>query len=202
MTTATSPASPPAALLVGDPAALLRFRQGDPATLADVFEHTAPLLRRVLRACGLRSDADVDDALQCVFVKAFAPEARAAYSGLSPYESYLKTIARNVVRDLHRSGRARFEVLDPERADQAPGDAGWADPEAQILEAEAQALRQRFVEGLERDVRTVYEVCLVEGLPEREAADRLGCTRHRLRKGLAAIERALRRFIRENRLDD
>jgi RNA polymerase sigma factor (sigma-70 family) len=189
-------------LLVGDPAALARFRQGDPALLTEVFERTAPLLRRVLRACGLRSDADVDDALQSVFVKAFAPDARAAYSGLSPYEAYLKSIARNVVRDLHRSGRARFEVLDPERAEQTEVDQSWADPQAQLEEAEARLLRQRFVDGLERDVRTVYDVCLVEGLPEREAADKLGCTRHRLRKGLAGIERALRRFVRENRLDD
>lgn len=187
---------------MGDPAALARFRAGDPELLGDLFERTAPILRRVLRACGLRSEADLDDALQTVFVKAFTPEARQAYSGLKPYEAYLKTIARNVVHDLRRSGRSRFEVLDPERAERTEVEAEWANPAAQVEHAEAQALRQRFVQGLQGDVRDIYDNCLVQGLCERDAAARLGLTRHRLRKGLASIENALRRFIRENRLDD
>lgn len=169
--------------------------------LTAVFRASGPGLRGLLWSCGLRSAADIDDALQTTFLRAFAPAARNAYSGLSPYEAYLKTIARNVARDLQRSGRARFELLDPEAGRDQPA-SGTADPEVQAMAAERCELRDRFVSGLSPLEQQVYRLCLCEGLPERDAAADLGRTRHKVRSCLLGIRRKLLRFARESRIGE
>jgi len=197
-----SPAAEPSVELAGNPAQLKAFREGDSDTLSALFISNVPKLRAVLFACGLRGAADVDDAVQTTFVRAFAPAARASYSGLSPFESYLKTIARNVVRDLKKSGRARYEVLNPERADEVASGSAWADPAAAVEAAAERKLRDQFLDRLAPGERQAYEVCFVEGLSERDAAGALSLTRHRVRAAVAAIRRKLARFVKEQGLDD
>ncbi len=187
---------------MGKPAELQAFRAGDREIMGAVFRATAPMLRGLLYACGLRSAADIDDAVQTVYLKAFTAAAREAYSGLSPYPNYLKSIARNVVRDLQKSGRARYKVLDPERVEVENSAASWSDPVEQLEQAEARTLRQRFVAALRPPQDRVYEVCYARGLSEREAATELELSRHKVRTALAGIQRALKRFIREHGLDD
>lgn len=188
--------------LEGNRALLDAFRAGDSDLLTRLYLSTAPALRGLLFACGLRSAADVDDALQATYVRAFAPAARAAYGGLSPFAGYLKTIARNVVRDLHKSGRARFEVLDPDAAEATATSSELANPEAAVLQGEQLALRDKFLDRLPPFERQVYDACFVDGLNERAAADALSITRHRLRSGVDAIRGKLARFVKEHRLDE
>jgi len=188
--------------LVGNPALLKAFRSGDSELLSALFLQTSPMLRGLLYACGLRSAADVDDALQTVYLRAFAPAARASYSGLSPFERYLKSIARNVVRDLHKSGRARYEVLDPDRAETFEAQAAWSDPRAGVEAAAERELRDGFLLRLAPPERRVYDACFGQGLTERDAAAELSVTRHKVRSGVVAIRRKLARFIKEHGLDE
>lgn len=199
---AIAPAPSACARLLSERESLQAFRAGDRDLLGEIYQETTPRLRGLLYACGLRSAADIDDALQSTFVKAFAQPAREAYSGLSPYPAYLHSIARNLVRDLQKSGRARFETLVPEIFDQAGDDRHWARPDAALQEAEDQALRQAFLDGLSADQRQIYAAHLSAGLTERDAALKLGISRHKLRQGLAAIRRALNRFVKERGLKD
>ncbi|MBN2358367.1 MAG: RNA polymerase sigma factor [Deltaproteobacteria bacterium] len=188
--------------LEGDRALLEAFRVGDPDLLTRLYLTTVPSLRALLYACGLRGAADVDDALQTTYARAFAQPARASYAGLSPFSSYLKTIARNVVRDLKKSGRSRFEVLDPEAAEAARASGEIADPEAAAVRAEGEVLREKFLGRLPELERRIYDACFVDGKAEREAADALSITRHRLRNGVDAIRDKLARFVKEHRLDE
>lgn len=189
-------------LLLGDAAKIKAFREGHEDILADIFRHYSPSLRSVLYACGLRSAADIDDALQTVFLRAFAVKARQDYSGLSPYGAYLKRIARNIVYDLHKSGRARFEQIQPEHIEAQVSEQDWADPSLRYDQAESQALRTRFLQMLKPPEPKVYTACFVQGLGEREAAAQLGFSRHKLRKYLDAIRARLTKFIKEQGLND
>jgi len=200
--TAPHASADPSPQLESDRALLDAFRVGDSELLTQLYLTTVPTVRALLYACGLRSAADVDDALQTTYVRAFAPAARAAYGGLSPFAGYLKTIARNVVRDLHKSGRARFEVLDPEAADTATAPADAVSPEVAAVQGEQRALREKFLGRLPPFERRVYDACFVDGLNERAAADALSITRHRLRSGVDTIRGKLARFVKEHRLDE
>lgn len=189
-------------LLLGDAAKLKAFRAGQADVLTEIFLHYAPTLRSVLYACGLRTAADIDDALQSVFLRAFVPKARQDYSGLSPYGAYLKRIARNIVYDLHKSGRTRFETLQPDLAEQQSSDQDWAKPDARYDQAESEALRAQFLQRLEPPEPKVYALCFGKGLGEREAAAQLGFSRYQLRKYLDSIRARLTAFIKEQGLYD
>jgi RNA polymerase sigma factor (sigma-70 family) len=199
---APHPSADPGLQLEGNRALLDAFRAGDSDLLTQLYLTTAPVLRGLLFACGLRSAADVDDALQTTYVRAFSPAARAAYGGLSPFAAYLKTIARNVVRDLQKSGRARFEVLDPDVAEAAAASGEAANPEVAAMQGEQAALRDKFLDRLPPFERQVYDACFGAGLNERAAAEALSITRHRLRSGVDAIRGKLARFVKEHRLDE
>jgi RNA polymerase sigma factor (sigma-70 family) len=189
--------------LLGDREKLLAFRAGQSDVMTDVFHATASQVRMVLRSCGISSAADLDDAMQTVYTRAFAPDARSSYSGLSHYVVYLKAIARNVVKDLRKSGRARFELLTEQPLDSYQElENSPKSPEHLVAEQEAARLRDMFVDGLKPEAQRVYAVCISAGRTEREASGKLGLSRHRVRRLLDDIRQSLGRFVREHDLDE
>jgi RNA polymerase sigma-70 factor, ECF subfamily len=99
-------------LLIENRALLDAFRRGERPALEKVYtayaDAVAGFLRsgfsfdssgRACRFLGARSAFDLEDRVHDVFARAFSERARIAYDGLSPYRSYLLTIARNVVID-------------------------------------------------------------------------------------------------------
>ena len=94
------------------------FRRGEKAALEEVYrEYSRPLYTTLSRGFlfgvgGVRkflngfSDPHArEDAVQEVFLRAFAPRARLAYDGVTPYRSYLSVIARNILIDSARMRR-------------------------------------------------------------------------------------------------
>jgi DNA-directed RNA polymerase specialized sigma24 family protein len=115
-------------LLSRDRALLVAFKEGKAQALTKAFDFYLPevagLLRRgiFLRASGLRvppvkDAAEQDDLLQDIFLRAFAPAARAAYDGRAPYRPYLLTIARNVVIDWARKSKREVPLSALETGD-------------------------------------------------------------------------------------
>ncbi len=106
--------------------------------MAEVFRHYVNDVALVLRL-GFRLGqtrvggiGDVDrerELTQDVFIRAFAPRARLAFDGLSPYRPYLLQIARNLMIDQARAAGQNIQrVSDDELAeipslDQNAGDA-------------------------------------------------------------------------------
>lgn len=86
-------------------------------------------------------------------------------SGVRPW---LFTIARNIVRDLHKSARCRYEVpteVFPERRESEAG------PEQIILRHEATSDLDALLEQLPRDQATCLRLRFFEQLTVRETAD-------------------------------
>src|SRR5262245_26231576 len=99
------------------PELLARFRSGERVALAEVYRTYLPQLQGALtrgfalhgsdrRVAAAATRADLADAIQEVFSRAFAPEARTAYDATRDYAPYLFVIARNVMITRHRK-RAR-----------------------------------------------------------------------------------------------
>jgi RNA polymerase sigma-70 factor (ECF subfamily) len=190
-------------IFVNDRALLERFRRGDRESLERVYWVYVAKIESILRAGGPRSDqawvpgvssVEIEDLVQEVFSRAFAPEARRAYDGLRPYGPYLFSIARNALADWwRRHGRevameinvtgvtAEFEVTDDD-----PGP--YADPRTtEVVD--------RFVRELGGDLRAVHEKRFVLGLSQRDAAAALGIGRQSLRTLEARLTARLREAL-------
>jgi RNA polymerase sigma-70 factor (ECF subfamily) len=194
----------------GQPELLQRFRAGEPGALEAVYrtyvDRVAGILRFGFRVAstsaivsGLTGNAhDTADLVQEVFMKAFAPAARLAYDGLRDYAPFLYAIARNVAVDWARRGGREVLVgwAGLERAEElAPSDdePPWADEVTM-------SIVNRYVERLDDELRPVHEARYRDGLSQRDAAEKLGIGRQRLRTLEARLRDGLRRALTEARV--
>jgi len=180
-----------------------RFRDGDTEALEQVYRAYVEKIANIVRygfrlpggasvpGVGFQAD-EIADIVQEVFAKSFSASARAAYDGLRDYGPYLYAITRNVIAD--RARRARRELPTPwdelERAgdnDLAPSEERppWAD-EATI------AVVGAYLATLDDGLKRLHHVRYIEGLSQREAAERLGISRQNLRTLEAKLRDGLR----------
>lgn len=191
--------------LAEDQQRLVLFRSGDRATLSAVFRTYAPgLAGRLMRGMLVRTDgtvllrggatpSDIDDVVQEVFIRAFAPSTRRAYDGVRPFSDFLVGIARNILADWHRTDarRARLFGSRPEQSvETSPGEA-IAD---EALEAKQLGILYReFATSLDDADRVLLELRIGGDAPRREVSERTGYSAMRVR----IRERALRKQLFE-----
>jgi RNA polymerase sigma factor (sigma-70 family) len=178
---------------------LRRFREGDRQALAHVYWATVDKVEALLRKrlCGVGpawaggAPSELEDLVQEVFIRAFAPETRLGYDGLRPYLPYLFTIARNTLVDWWR--RRGRELPTSLTLDDAPEEAAVDETAGSFADPRTMALVERFVRGLPADLRAVHEARFDRGLSQRDAAEALGMGRQTLR----TLERRLTDQLRE-----
>jgi RNA polymerase sigma-70 factor (ECF subfamily) len=202
-------------LLSRDRTLLDGFRRGDREALARVYREYAPgiaafLARgftfkskgRLLQFRGYHSPFDQDNALQETFLRAFSERARLAYDGLSPFKSYLTTIARNyVLTELRNREIALSQLVRPVENSSAQEDqleqlekegANWSS-ETELMHREIGDLYCRFVEKLEEPVKGYFVARFEKQLTQVEAGKENGLSHmqartleKKLRKGFLA----------------
>ena len=165
-----------------------------------VFRTYMPLVRTVVihgfsGFRGFRSPADQDDAAQQVFCAAFEERSRLSYDGLSPYSSFLRGMAQNVVRQILSKDK-RFQRTD---GAPIPVDPLAEDLERCVVDRETAAILRRFRESIDGKVeRGVLEGYFIAGKAEEALAAELGITRHKVRKAIAALHKRMTRYLREH----
>jgi RNA polymerase sigma-70 factor, ECF subfamily len=208
-------------IFANDRALLDRFRHGDRAALAAVYERyvddVATLARRgftiessghvYVRGAGRDGEYEL---VQETFARAFTEKARLAYDGLQPYRPYLLRITKNLMIDRFRAEQkdARAVALD------APS-VGDID---QLLAANAEF--PAVEEPLELDVKALFEAAAayVASLPDEhrrfvtlrfedelsqdDVAARLECTRRRVRTLERDVQDGLRTWLKSRGLWD
>lgn len=197
-------------LFQGRPDLLQRFRDGDRQALETVYRTYVGRISEIV-AHGFRitatggsvpglgsRPADLADAVQEIFLKAFSRGVRAAFDGSRDFGPYLSTIARNLLIDrARRNGR---ELLMPEVDLEVAGKTAASDAFWQVAarweDPVALAVARRFVEGLPEDLACVHRLRYVEGLSQRDAAAHLGITRQTLRTLEEKLRAGLRRELR------
>jgi RNA polymerase sigma factor (sigma-70 family) len=184
---------------------LERFRAGDEEALETIYRACIDRVTRiadaVLRACATskaRGKGEVAtavaDIVQEVFVKAFAPDARARFDAAKPFEPYLAQITRNVAIDHWRQMR-RYVPCDIDRLidklametdnDDDSGADEWSD-DATV------ALVSRYLASLNEKARRVHDALYVKGMTQQGAADLLGLGRQGIRTAEAKLRSGLR----------
>ena len=170
---------------------LERLASGDQAALAVVFDRHAPAVTRYAWAIA-SSRMDVEEIVQDTFLTVWrkASEIMIAETSLLPWLLVTcRNFGRNAVRKAVRNQAEQFDDDAAQRADVVR--------EHHDAEAAREDLRWVLeeIERLEPIDRQVCELCLVDGLPYAEAAERLdlsvGAVKQRVSRSRARLKKAV-----------
>ncbi|HNW81531.1 MAG TPA: sigma-70 family RNA polymerase sigma factor [bacterium] len=191
------------------------FRNGNQAVLFEVYKNYAPKVANFLykgfifKACdkdcrfsGYKNNCDLVNAVQLTFEKAFTKNAIRSYDGIRPYETYLFTIAKNVVVDDLRKKRIPLtdNVIDVEAV---PAESACTNPERKMLIEELKNLMAEFTAVLEPLERDVLKYRFTEGFSQDTTAEVTGLTRTMVRTLEKSIRlKALEFFSKSGYLND
>ena len=137
---------------------------GAPPCLMRAWEAHARSLRLWLRH-ELRDDAQADDVLQDVFIKALRQEKR--FCSLENARAWLFEVARNTAADHLRRHRPLREAVE------LPEDIAAEAPENAAVEGLSQCL-PRVLAELSPEDREAIVLCDIEGITQADYAIRLG----------------------------
>ncbi len=180
------------------PELLVPFRMGRREALEEVYAFyvrgVGAYVHTLARNATTRGTLNPDlaaDLIQDVFIRAFSPQARAAYDPKREYGPYLRTIARNCFIDALRSSRR--EVLSGET--DWPQSLGPANETDSLLDPLVLDVLRGYLSDLPDSLRAVYEQRFMLGHSQEVACRALGLTRRSLRTCEARLKRGLKRAL-------
>ncbi|HJL19722.1 MAG TPA: RNA polymerase sigma factor [Sandaracinaceae bacterium LLY-WYZ-13_1] len=156
--------------------------------------------RRVF-ACAVQmlgDGGDADDAVQETFVRAWRAIAR--FDGRSQLSTWLYRVCVNVCLN-HIRKRKRHDASDladprvPEP--EADPTQGFTDPGRALEVQQLQGRIATALDGLSESLRTTVILVLVQGMPQKEAAEVLGCSEGTVAWRIHEARRRLRRALAE-----
>ena len=163
------------------------------SAFTELYRAHVEFVWRLCRSLGV-APAHVDDVVHEVFL--VARRRHATRSDDVPLRGWLARIARNVVLHHHR-GRAR-EARRMDRLAPPPAPPG---PDALHDVAEAAALMQAFLDGLDAAKREVFALVEIEGMSVPEVAALCGAKVPTVYTRLRAARLELAEFVRRLALD-
>src|SRR5262245_47434980 len=142
-----------------------RVKAGETALFEVLMRRYNQRVYRVARAI-LGNDGEAEDVMQDAYVRAYAHLDQ--FAGRASFATWLTRIA--VHEALARARRSRrFEVLEPDGAEEPLQDAGSLpaherDPERRMFDHEMKTLLEAAIAALPRDYRMVFVLREVEGM--------------------------------------
>jgi RNA polymerase sigma factor (sigma-70 family) len=191
------------------------FRRGEKKALTEVYfayaEHLFAMLsngftihaagKRILFK-GYRESWRLEGAVQEIFSRAFADNARTAYDGLRPYKNYLFTIARNYVVDSYRRGSKAFVVMDTV----AEGELDFAAaqgpkaPPSPERSAENRQLKEQvglFMMTLDPDETALFNARFTEGMSVERVSETLERSEYWVKRNEKKLRKRFYLFMKE-----
>jgi RNA polymerase sigma factor (sigma-70 family) len=177
----------------------LSARDGDRSALEELCRAVQqPMYRLALRFCG--NPVDAEDATQEVLIRLVTNLG--SFEGRSRFTTWAYTVAvRQLLRTVRRTAEASVAGRDAFGAfiDSHVADPAW-EPASRVEYEELCAdVRLSCTYGmllcLSRPQRAAYLLADVLGLPDREGAEILGCTREAFRQRVSRARRTLRQVI-------
>lgn len=198
--------------MLRDPQLLLAYRNGSEEAFLALYERYATPLRRFMqggfsfssqgRHCRFRgtdNSMDVESLVQETFARAFAKTTRENYDGVRPFQTYLFSIAKNLVlRECHH--RERLLVVDyvedsaeGQSVFSTPHDGGGSDnPEQRVANKQLETIMAVFIDELTSEERSLFSYRFAKGFTQEASAELMKTTRARVK----LLEKNLRkRFL-------
>jgi RNA polymerase sigma-70 factor, ECF subfamily len=171
-----------------DDALIARWRGGDERAATLLVQRHASAVARFVASLGARTE--VEDVVQDTFVRAFG--SLDSFRSDSTLRTWLFTIARNLLRDRARAGKAaRFTVqVEPDHA------VTEHDALDQAVADETEARLREAVAALSRLQREVFTLRVSEGLSYKDIAAVVGSTEGAARVHYFNALRAIKEHLR------
>ncbi len=173
---------------------LNRIAQRDDQAAKVLYERHHGYVRHFARQ-HLRDDAQIEEVVQDVFISIFRKPL--AFQGESRLSTYLCTIARRRVMDIHRSRYAHpeMEAINEEHLENTPSDSPEADVETTVARRQAGHALQGCLEKLPMVQREAFFWAHVEECTDTEVAQRLQVAVGTVKSRLHAARQALKRCL-------
>jgi len=189
---------------------LTRFRRGDRDALEEVYRAYVDKVSKIVRfgfrlpeggtivaGLGWRAD-EVADIVQEVFARSFSHSARASYDGERDYAPYLYAVTRNVLTDRARRLGRELPMSWSDLLRMHEEDLGANEEELSWADAATMAAARAYIDGLGDDLKQVHEARYVQGLSQREAAEKIGISRQTLRTLEGRLRDGLRQRLQQS----
>lgn len=187
--------------MIGDQELLISYKKGEKYAFLTLYNKYATPLKKFLhsgfsfssqgRICrfkGLDASMDVESIIQETFARAFAPTTRTNYDGERPFQTYLFSIAKNLVlRECHQRDRlVTMEHMDDsvELSRHFPNlsrDNVSDNPEKIAQNKQLEAITQGFFSKLKKEEKEFFTWRFSEGLTQEGTADAMNTTRARIK---------------------
>lgn len=165
-----------------------------PLDVRAVFDAHFDFVWRSLRRLGVR-EADVDDALQEVFVVVHRKAGE--FEGRSRITTWLYGICFRVASDYQRKAYVRREQPTDEVPEELPNVDAISAAELTVQGAEARAILEEVLSALDVEKRAVFVLYEIEEIPVEEIAERIGIpvgtVYSRLKTARAVFEKSVQR---------
>lgn len=175
-----------------------RLRAGDRAEFARLVDAAStPIYRLSLKMLGDQQDAE--DVLQITFLKAL--QSLPEFEGRSSPLTWLYRIAVNEALMLIRGRKPQVQIAEEaeEASEEVPSPVLLKDwcclPEPDLLSEEARQALDRAIASLPENLRIVFLLRDVEGLPIRETGEALGLTESAVKTRLLRARLQLREHL-------
>jgi len=202
--------------MLRDPQLLAAYRQGQSQAFLQIYNRYAAPLKRFLqggfsfssqgRLCrfkGVDSGMDVDGLVQETFARIFIKTTRENYDGIRPFQTYLFSIAINLVlRECHYRDRViHVDYIQEADSSQAVfasrrNTKHIDSPESCLAAKQLQAISREFLTTLNDEEKRFFSIRFARGLTQEKTAEKMDTTRARIK----LIEKNVRkRFLEKLR---
>jgi len=206
---------------------LAAFKRGEREAMDEIYRHYAPGVTAFLRKGftfrsgkgnfyfkGIQDPADVKNAVQEVFRRAFEGRARDSYNGINSFTNWVLAIGRNMVINQFRNREIAFSqyiaptderghltVMDDEITEEYTGVLYGSPSQPQDSEmehVELKGLVDKFMGELSEHDQKLLQLRFADGKGQEETAEALGSTRMKVRTAEARLRSRLRAYLRHS----
>ncbi len=204
--------------MLRDPQLLAEYRRGEKeAFLALYNQYALPLKRflqggfsfssqgRICRFKGTDSGMDVDSLVQETFARAFIKNTRENYDGVRPFQTYLFSIAKNLVlRECHQRERlTSVDHIDETEHDESAftslrESSMNMSPEKRFANQQLQSITQNFFRVLTAEEKLYFKYRFAKGFTQEGTAEKMETTRARVKLLEKNVRTRFLKLLREN----
>jgi len=187
--------------MLRNPQLLQAYRNGEESAFLALYEKHATSLRRFLQSgfnfssqgkmCrfkGTDSSLDAESLVQETFARAFSATTRTNYDGIRPFQTYLFSIAKNLVlrESLHRDRLLSADFIDEAESNEGLFSSSFdnelcVNPEKNAENEELKKITQMFINELDPEAKDFFAYRFARGYTQEGTAEQMGTTRARIK---------------------
>lgn len=187
--------------MINNPELLASYKRGEKKAFLELYnKYSSPLKKflqggfsfssqgRICRFRGVDPSMEVESLVQETFTRAFIPTTRTNYDGERPFQTYLFSIAKNLVlRECHQRERlvhvesVEDTVRQPVSYPFCSRENYGPNPETTVQNLQLKKMTEQFIAELNDEEKAFFSSRFAEGLTQEATATHMNTTRARIK---------------------